>query len=334
MNKRNWAALLLVCAIAITSFQSCSKDDDDTTTPVDDGPTEWVRTTVLPAGNRNGAASFVINDEGYMVGGFQATRAIVNETWAFSGQWNPKADFIGPARHTAVGFAIDGKGFVGTGFDGSDALKDFYSYDAGTDTWEQIADFPGNARFGAIAFALDGYGYVGLGQDPTGMTYSDLYRYNPATDEWEFVPTDFTWAKAYSFVFVIGNKAYIGGGLDNGQYPEEFHSFDGTNWERLADLNRNDNDHTYDVRRHSTAAFAIGNNGYIVSGRAQNGVINNVWKYNPSSDSWSNEHQAFQGSAREKAVGFTLDGKGYVTTGSDSNGANFFRDNWQFTPVR
>lgn len=337
MNKRNWAALLLVCAMAISSFQSCKKDDDDSTTTPDTGPTEWVRSTVFPEDPRNGAASFVINDQGYVVGGFNRTdnNAIYDDVWAFDGsQWHPKAPFTGPARHTGVGFAINGKGYVGTGYDGTNALNDFYSYNAATDTWEQIADLPGEARFGAVAFSLGGYGYVGLGETVSGKTFSDFYRYNPADDSWTLVTTPFTYKKSYAFTFVIGDKAYVGGGLSNGQFPEDFYSFDGTEWKQLGNLQRSDSEHTYDVRRHSTAAFAIGNYGYIASGRAQNGVINNVWKYNPASDSWSSEHQAFQGTAREKAVAFTIDGKGYVATGSDSNGSRFFDDNWQFTPVR
>lgn len=334
MNKRNWAALLLVCAIAISSFQSCKKDDDDTTS-TDTGPTEWVRSTVFPEDPRSGAASFVINNQGYVIGGFNRAdnNAIYGDAWAFDGsQWHPKADFTGATRHSGVGFAIDGKGYVGTGFDGSVALNDFYSFDAAANTWTKIADFPGEARFGAVAFSLGGYGYVGLGETVSGKAFSDFYRYNPTNDTWSLVTTPFTYKKSYAFSFVIGDKAYVGGGLSNNQLPEDFYSFDGTEWQQLRNLNRNDNDHTYDVRRHSTAAFAIGNYGYITSGRSLGGVIANVWKYNPSNDTWTGEHQAFQGSAREKAVSFTIDGKGYVTTGI--NGANYFDDNWQFTPVR
>ena len=337
MKKKNWLALLLVGAIATTSFQSCSKDDEDTGTGTDTGPTEWTRSTVAPEDPREGAASFVINDVAFMVGGYTATRTILQDAWSFNGsQWEPKAAFAGPARHRAVGFAIGGAGFVGTGYDGTNALKDFYRFDASANTWTKIADFPGEARFGAVAFSLGGAGYVGLGETATGKTFSDIYRYNPANDSWTLVPTQFGWTRSGAFAFVIGDKAYVGGGRFNNQLPEDFFSFDGTTWTKLNDLNRSDANQTYDVRRSNTSTFVIGGQGYIVSGRAPAGLVANVWKYDPGSDTWTGEHQAIQGGgAREKAVGFAIGNRGFIATGSNGTGReNFFSETLVFTPVR
>lgn len=334
MNKRNWLALFFIGVFATVSFQSCKSDDDETTGGGGDtGPTEWTRSTVFPEDPRNGAASFVLDNEGYVIGGFnQHNRTRFDDVWSFDGnQWTPRAAFP-DARYHAVGFSIDGKGYAGTGYDGSDALNDFYSYDPATDTWTAIADFPGEARFGAVAFALGGYGYVGLGTTPTGKAFSDFYRYDPQSNTWSLVSTPFTYKKAYAFAFVIGNKAYVGGGISNDRPTEDFYSFDGNTWTTLRDLNRQDEDHTYDVRRHSAGAFSLGNYGYIVSGRGLTGVVANVWKYDPNSDTWTGQHQALQGTAREKAVSFALGGNGYITTGS--NGSVFLDDNWKFTPVR
>lgn len=335
MNKRNWLASLLFGVLAITTFQSCSSDDDTPDTGGDTGPTEWTRATVFPEDPRNGAASFVIgNDEAYVIGGFHSNNNTrFDDVWAFDGQqWTPKADFAGTPRYNAVGFSIDGKGFVGTGYDGSQALNDFYSYDSNTDTWTRIADFPGEARFGAVAFSLGGYGYVGLGSTPTDKTFSDFYRYDPNSDTWTLIPTNFAYKKVYAFAFVIGDRAYVGGGISNNQLPEDFYAFDGTTWTALNNLNRADENYTYDVRRYSSGAFSIGNYGYVVSGRSLGGVISTVWKYNPANDAWTGEHQALLGTARERAVSFSLGGRGYIVTGV--NGSTFLDDNWQFLPVR
>lgn len=336
MKKKNWLALLLVGAIATTSFQSCSKDDEETATG-DTGPVEWTRSTVAPEDPREGAASFVINNQAFLVGGYTATRVILQDAWAFNGsQWEPKAQFSGPARHRAVGFSIGEAGFVGTGYDGTNALNDFYRFDAAANTWTKIADFPGEARFGAVAFSLGGNGYVGLGETPSGKTFSDIYRYNPSNDTWTLVPTQFGWTRSGAFAFVIGNRAYVGGGRFNNQLPEDFFAFDGTTWTKLNDLNRNDANQTYDVRRHNTSSFVIGGQGYIVSGRAPAGLVSNVWKYDPGSDTWTNQHQAIQGSgAREKAVGFAIGNKGYIATGSAGTGREqFYSETLEFTPVR
>ncbi|MFD2598152.1 Kelch repeat-containing protein [Sphingobacterium corticis] len=337
MKKKNWLALLLVGAIAITSFQSCSKDDDETGTTTDTGPTEWTRATVFSDDPREGAASFVINDKAYVVGGYTATRAILNDAQSFDGsQWDTAATFIGTPRHRAVGFAIEGAGYVGTGYDGTSALKDFYRYNSANNTWTKIADFPGEARFGAVAFSLGGVGYVGLGETATGKTFDDMYRYNPSSNTWERIQTQFGWKRSGAFAFVIGNKAYVGGGRTNNQLPEDFLSFDGTTWTPLRNLNRSDADNTYDVRRSNASAFVIGGQGYLVSGRGSAGLIANVWKYDPASDTWTGQHQAIQGSgAREKAVGFAIGNNGFITTGSNGTGReNFFDETLKFVPVR
>ncbi|MFD2743083.1 MULTISPECIES: Kelch repeat-containing protein [Sphingobacterium] len=338
MKKKNWLALLLVGAIATTSFQSCSKDDDETVTG-DTGPVEWTRSTVAPEDPREGAASFVINDQAYMVGGITSlpSSTRLNDAWAFNGsQWEPRAEFAGGVRNSAVGFAIGNAGYVGTGYDGETALNDFYRFDSASNTWTKIADFPGTPRVEATAFSLGGFGYVGLGRTVGGRTFSDMYRYDPSNDTWTLVPTQFGWTRTGAFAFVIGDRAYIGGGSFNNQLPEDFFSFDGTTWTKLNDLNRSDADQTYDVRRFNTSTFVIGGMGYIVSGRGPAGLVANVWKYNPATDVWTNEHQAIQGAgAREKAIGFALGNRGFISTGSNGTGvSSFFNETLVFTPVR
>ncbi len=64
------------------------------------------------------------------------------------------ADFPGGARYEAVAFGLGSFGYVGTGFDGSNALKDFYQYDPASDTWTDIG-FSGNKRYGAVAFTYN-----------------------------------------------------------------------------------------------------------------------------------------------------------------------------------
>ncbi|KGE14403.1 Kelch repeat-containing protein [Sphingobacterium deserti] len=333
MNKKNWLLLILACAIAFTSFNSCSKDDEEDTT--DTGPTEWVRSIVFKNDPRNGAASFTLNNQAYVVGGFVRNEGVVNDGSSFNGStWTDISDFPGQARQMAVGFSINGKGYIGTGSTGTDDLADFYSYDPQTNTWTEIAPFPGRARYGAVAFTLGNYAYVGLGSTKTEAKFSDFYRYDPAANTWTEIPVPFRYKKAFAFSFVIGDKAYVGGGYANSPtLPEDFYSFDGTNWAPLADLNRSDDTYTYDVRKYNASAFVIGNAGYVVSGRGSgSGITSTVWKYEPGSDSWTDKHQSLPADAREKAVGFALDGKGYISTGI--NGAFNFDNTWQFTQVR
>src|SRR5438045_7987523 len=78
--------------------------------------------------------------------------------------WTQKADFGGVARNRATGFSINGKGYIGTGWDGS-FRKDFWEYDPATNTWTLKADFGGTARYSAPGFSIGNKGYVGTGWD-------------------------------------------------------------------------------------------------------------------------------------------------------------------------
>lgn len=344
MNKKNWLLLFFACAIAFTSFNSCSKDDDDDEgTGGDTGPTEWTRSVVFDGQRRSGAASFTTSGSGaaaYVVGGYTPA-GFVADAFKFDGStWAPIKSFPGQPRNEAVGFAIGGKGYVGAGqslVDGvSKDFNDFYCYDPATNKWEEIAPFPGDARYGAVAFTLGDYAYVGLGRAKQGSNdFSNFYRYNPANDTWTSISSPFKYKKAYAFAFVIGDKAYVGGGQDGGTnaLPEDFYSFDGKEWKALSDINRNDNDHTYDARKYAASAFTVGKYGYVVGGRNNaNTIASTVWRYDPSTDTWTDKHQALATDPREKAVGFTLGDKGYITTGI--NGSKYFDSTFEFTPVR
>ncbi len=331
MNKKNWLFLFLAGTFALT-FNACKKSDDTDST-VDTGPTEWVKSTVFTGDPRSNAAYFQIENAGYVVGGALKNNTRITDAWSFSNeQWSRIEDFPGEAREGAVGFAIGKKGYVGLGRSGVTAFDDFYEYNSETDTWTVLPNpFAGGARYGAVAFTLGGNAYVGLGASETGKTQSDFYKFDPVTKTWSSVDAKFRSKRVNAFAFVIGNKAYVGGGEDNGQYPGDFFSYDGQNWVELNPLNRSDDSYTYDVTRQSAATFAIGGYGYVVGGK-RGSTLGNVWKYDPASDSWTDKHQALQGSYREGAVSFSISGKGYVATGM--NVSSKFDDNWVFTPVR
>lgn len=331
MNKKNWQVLILAGIVALFTFNSCKKSDDQD--EVDSGPTEWNRGPGLTGDPRTGAASFQIEGVGYLTTGLLKNNERATDTYSLnieSGQWEEVAEFIGDARHGATGFAIGNNGFVGTGYNGETSLNDFYKYNSANDTWEEIAQFPGEGRYDAVAFALDGYGYVGLGSTESGKQFNDFYKYDPSSDSWTKLSSNFAFKKAGAFAFVIGDKAYIGGGVENNQYPEDFYEFNGEDFKPIGDIRRTGSE-TFDVTRSGAAVFTIGNYGYVVAGK-KGSVLSNVWKFDPSKDTWTNEHQSLLGSARENAVSFSWDGKGYITTGN--NGSSTFYDTWVFNPVR
>ncbi|QNK63665.1 hypothetical protein H7F33_03960 [Pedobacter sp. PAMC26386] len=316
--------------IAIILLGSCKKDKDN-------GPDEWAKGSDFEGAPRSAAASFIIDGKIYITGGFNGEKRL-NDLWMY----DPKltnwfriagADFPGEGRNYAVGFSVAGKGYIGTGTDGTNSLKDFYEFTPETKTWKKIADFPGEVRYGAIAFSGNGKGFVGSGTSING-DLKDFYSYDPLLNSWTQVTSLPGSKRAYAFTFTIGEITYVGGGSNNGANLPDFWSYNTKNdtWSGLNDLLRDDKvesnkKYHYDLRRRSAATFTIGQKAYI-SGGTSSGVTGTTWAYDPKIDLWE-QHKDFAGVAREAAIGFGVDGKGYVTTGK--NGSHF-DDLWIFTP--
>src|SRR4030095_11534791 len=94
--------------------------------------------------------------------------------------WTQKADFGGTGRHGAVGFSIDGKGYIGTGSIGRlHYVKDFWEYDPLTNAWTQKADFGGSGRWLAVGFSIGSKGYIGTGLASSGTLKKDFWEFDP-----------------------------------------------------------------------------------------------------------------------------------------------------------
>lgn len=76
-----------------------------------------------------------------------------------NGQWTQLADF--PVdREDAVGFSINGKGYIGIGSYNGTVKSDFYEYDPINDTWTRIADLPTKGSIGSVAVVIGGKAYI------------------------------------------------------------------------------------------------------------------------------------------------------------------------------
>jgi len=244
--------------------------------------------------------------------------------------WEQKhANNLGASRFLPVAFSINGKGYIGTGFDGSTRLQDFWEYDPATDTWSQKADFPGGGRNAAVGFSIGNKGYVGTGSDASATEHTkDFWEYDPATNAWtrkaDF-PSD---PRTVATGFSIGNKGYIGLGrsADFAQYYNDFWEYDPATdtWTRKADF--------AGTSRYATSSFTIGTKGYIGTGTdksdGQFTYRNDFWEYDQSTNTWTKKAD-FPGSPRELATAFSIGAIGYIGTGYDGTLKNDF---WAYNP--
>lgn len=320
--------------ILLLFFISCSESSDDETSSIGD----WVKTTPFKGRPRSGAIVFTIGSKAYVGLGYDGDDYL-SDFYVYDvalGYWETRASFPGVMRESAVAFSIDGKGYVGLGYnreEDNEELGDFWKYDPDADEWTQVSSFGGTARYNAVAFAIGSKAYVGTGYD--GDKYNgDFWEYDAADDLWKEIAS-FPGEKIESgFAFVLGTKGYVAGGRNNGLYNDDFWEFDPqtSSWTSRAP---DDDDSYYDefssaVRRNDAIAITIDGYAYVIGGYSSDGAIENaVYQFDPSTNVWD-DRTSFEGTARQQAVGFVLEGRAFVGTGL--NGSRRFDDVWEFRP--
>ena len=163
-------------------------------------------------------------------------------------------------------------------------------------TWQQIPSFPGPARDDAAAFAVGGAGFVGTGLTVGFALSKDFWKYENGA--WTQVADFGGTERQYAATFTANGKGYLFGGIDiNTQYVNDLWEFDppSNTWSQKTSLPA--------VGRSGAAAFAVGNIGYVGTGRNNNTYLNDFWQYDTQSDSWT-QLADFPGSPRFVAVAF------------------------------
>ncbi|MES2557810.1 MAG: T9SS type A sorting domain-containing protein [Bacteroidota bacterium] len=224
--------------------------------------------------NRGSAVSFVAYNKAYVGLGQGNSAGFYNDFWEYDPSmevWTQKADFMGSARRSAVGFSIDDIGYVGTGQDALGLTRDFYAYDALANSWSQLNDFGGTARKSATVLTMGGDAYLGTGDD--GVLRNDFWQYQPATDTW--IQRANLPGTGRSGAVGWGNfpTAFICSGEDpNGNFKNDLweYNFFGNVWVQRANL-------PGPPRKHAMA-FII--NGVAFVGTGFNGVfLDDLYRY-------------------------------------------------------
>ena len=234
------------------------------------------------------------------------------------GNWYSLSDFEGVPRSDAVAFTIGDKAYLGTGYDGSDRLNDFWEYDPQLNQWTQKANFPGSPRNGAVGFGTDTKGYIGIGYDGTNKL-KDFYEYDPISNSWDTIASFAGTARSGAVAFSIDNQGFVGTG-DDGNFIKDFWKYDpSTNqWAQIISLEGG--------KRRDAVAFVIDGKAYVLTGIDNGTYEDDMWEYDPEANDWSQKRYIsdrssedyddnYSGIAGTNKVAFSLNGKGYVTTG-------------------
>ena len=187
------------------------------------------------------------------------------------------------------------------------------------------ADFPGGERVGATSFSIGNKVFLGLGYSQN-YAMKDFWEWNQATDTWtkkaDYPGNSFAGAVGFS----IGTKGYIGTGESSyNSVTNEFWEYDPATdaWTKKASI---------PVARSSASGFSIGTKGYIVAGvhyddREIYTYLQDFWEWDLETDVWTRKADFGGSGGRLSAVGFSIGTKGYIGTGSGSDGWESW-DNW------
>lgn len=340
MKVYKWIFLMLVAGV----FAACSDDSEEELVG------NWKNMGQYDGNPKGNAASFMLKlddgkEYGYVCCGHNG-KICRNDVYQYdcsADRWTSQTDFPGKARTQAVGFAVGGKGYVGTGWDTKeDVMKDFWEFDPTRNTevrpgmwiegvwtegewtegvWTQVAPLPNIAeeRHSAIAFTLNvggkDYGYVGTG-NTEGKDRNLLKNF------WRFDPDGQTVVETEE-----GPKAMKG------------------KWEEVKG--------NTGYKRYGATAFVIENKAYICVGynSISNSYARDLLVFNPNASDigddkiWSKKREMYDAEpdedfdddygdlARAFAVSFTMPGgddgkmKGYIAVGSGKSSV------WEYDPL-
>jgi N-acetylneuraminic acid mutarotase len=277
----------------------------------------WQPVTPFPGGGRHSAIAFAIGNYGYV--GTGLVQATVNgatssvpasDFWQFdpkhntdntltaatgdstTGRWTRKQDFpasnIGniAGRYGAFGASIGNFGYAGAGFDGSNNLKDFYSYDPSKNLWTTRTQFDGAKRIYPAAFTVNNILYVGAGTN-NGVNNADFFAYNPTTNTWATkrqLANISTSSDSYDYslvqrtqaaAFSIGDFGYITTG-SNGAVRTDCYKYDPSldTWTLMNPFKG--------VGRVGAVAFTINGLGYVGTGGSGSLRFDDFWTFDPN----------------------------------------------------
>jgi N-acetylneuraminic acid mutarotase len=327
-SKNTLINFLSLIFLSLTLLVSCKNDDEE-----EDLIGNWVKMSDFEGVPRADAVAFTIGSKAYVGTGFDGSDRL-NDFWEYNPEmdyWQQKSNLPDTARNGAIGFGTNSKGYIGLGYDGYVKLKGFYEYDPGTNTWSRKKDFKGTARYGAVSFCINNIGYVGTGYD--GNTLKDFWKYEPNSDTWTPIVSIGGSKRRDAVAFVVDGIGYVVSGVNNGTYVTDFWAYNPVTetWaekRQIADVTDDSYDDDYNFKGIYGVGFNIGSKGYLACS-GQSTVSSTVWEYDPLSDLWE-EKYSLEGTARMEAVAFTVNNKGYVTTGR--NASYYFDDIWEFHP--
>lgn len=204
----------------------------------------WHRLSPYPADARVDFASFLIDSDFYMVGGYDTLGYFRRDVWCYhlaTDQWEQKGNLPGGTISSSVGFSLKGKGYIIIGLDSLanyDCDSAFWKYDPVTDIWTRMSDFPGMKRYIATCFQYNNKGFIFGGLSCRRIYQAnDLWSYDPDSSNWTQMSSLLDTGRAGATSAVKDSFAYILGGGNGYDQLNQLWCYNilADSWKRLPD---------------------------------------------------------------------------------------------------
>jgi N-acetylneuraminic acid mutarotase len=197
--------------------------------------------------------------------------------------WLKLPDYPGAGRLGVASMSLNGKGYMGLGFDGAGVGRsEWYEYNPATNAWTQKASLPATGRWSPAVFTIGNLGYVCTGAITGGIT-NQTWQYDPISDSWTQLANVPGPVRINAAGFAIGGKGYVGTGYSAGTTYNDFYEYDPVTdvWTAMSSFPG--------PTRSGAGSFSIGGKGYIGMGNNTNSTSNfkDFYEYDPATDTWS-----------------------------------------------
>lgn len=278
---------------------------------------QWQSSAPFPGGQTDGAVSFVIDGVAYVGGGISNSNlyAFDRETgWSLVGAMPGEK-----MRAWSWVLVRDGKAIVGGGdTTGSFAVtSEVFEFDPATQVWRELNPFGGGARDGCWSFVIGEKGYVGSGFNGS-VVVPDFWEYDFASDSWRQLPTPSLPPYIFASSFALNDRGYVIGGWSSTESNALF-EYDPSsgNWVQRANFPGR--------ARQAGTAFTYDGHGYYGAGmQGYTETFGDFYRYDPSSDSWSEVSGLYPESGAAWPISFVLEEQVWVGTGAGFSGGNLF----------
>ncbi len=273
----------------------------------------WTKEPTFINDARDDAASFSINNIGYVGTGFKSNLTNSSDFYKYqptTKNWQQVADFPGGPRQYACAFSYGKYGYICSGSgDNGIYYKDLWQYDSENDSWKKLSDMPGIERNSAQSFLINNSAYICGGFNPVNGILKDVWKYDVEKGEWT-QSTDLPIELRLGTAFSLNGKGYVGTGLtNNSEWTNKFWSIETlhNNWTEISSAN--------EVAKTYVTGFAYEGYGYLVGGMDTSfNCLNECLQFCDTTNTWKKildiDTQGIKGS-----TAFITDSGAYIVCG-------------------